>query len=64
MLAINSSSRLFAGSLRKILNLQNVECDFNNNKTCKTKLQYCVSHFTILLGLHVGVTDVSASANS
>jgi len=32
------------------------------NKTCKTKLQCCTSHFTTVLGL--GVTDISVSANS
>jgi len=32
------------------------------NKTCKTKLQCCISHFTIILGLDV--TDISVSAIS
>src|SRR6218665_3803000 len=36
---------------------------FTPNKTCKTKLQCCTSHFTIIV---LGVTDISVdlSANS
>jgi len=33
-----------------------------SNNTCKTELQRCASHFTIILGL--GETDISVSANS
>src|SRR6218665_2849332 len=34
------------------------------NKTCKTKLQCCTSHFTTIGLLGLGVTDISVSANS